>query len=99
MLGLIYANKGGSGGGNNEIVQHGSCLGIGLAAVATGNEDLFEFLRAVLFTDSAVTGEGASSAIGLLMLGQSDAPLCQQVLPDLLVLVRHCEREDHPRQG
>lgn len=97
-LGLIHANKGGEGhsttisylsealrnGGNNEIVQHGACLGIGLAAMATGNEELFESLRAVLFTDSAVAGEGAAFAIGLLMLGQSDSPLAQQVLPDLL---------------
>lgn len=97
-LGLIHANKGGNGdsatitylsdalrnGGNNEIVQHGACLGIGLAAMATGNEELFETLRAVLFTDSAVAGEGAAFAIGLVMLGQSDSPLAQAVLPDLL---------------
>ena len=51
-LGLIHANKGGNGdsatityltnalrnAGTNEIVQHGACLGIGLAAMATGNE-------------------------------------------------------------
>ncbi len=97
-LGLIHANKGGNGdsatityladalrnGGNNEIVQHGACLGIGLAAMATGNEELFDSLRAVLFTDSAIAGEGAAFAIGLVMLGQSDSPLAQQVLPDLL---------------
>lgn len=97
-LGLIHANKGGAGdsatityltdalrnGGNNEVVQHGACLGIGLAAMATGNEELFEALRAVLFTDSAVAGEGAALGIGLLMLGQSASPLAQSVLPDLL---------------
>jgi 26S proteasome regulatory subunit N2 len=97
-LGLIHANKGGNGdsatitylsdalrnGGNNEMVQHGACLGIGLAAMATGNEELFESLRTVLFTDSAVAGEGAAFGIGLLLLGQSDSPLVQAVLPDLL---------------
>lgn len=97
-LGLIHANKGGSGdnatisylsdalrnGGTNEIVQHGACLGIGLAAMATGAEDLFEALRAVLFNDSAIAGEGAAFGIGLLMLGQSDSILAQAVLPDLL---------------
>ncbi|KAJ1444157.1 armadillo-type protein [Ochromonadaceae sp. CCMP2298] len=97
-LGLIHANKGGSGdsttitylsdalrnGGNNEVVQHGACLGIGLAAMATGSEELFESLRGVLFTDSAVAGEGAAFGIGLVMLGQSDSPLAQSVLPDLL---------------
>lgn len=97
-LGLIHANKGGTGdsatitylsdalnnSGNNEIVQHGACLGIGLASMATGDERLFESLRAVLFTDSAVAGEGAAFGMGLLMLGQSDSPLAQNVLPDLL---------------
>eukprot|EP01038_Epipyxis_sp_PR26KG_P006496 gene6496-8931_t len=97
-LGLIHANKGGNGDsaaikylsdalkncGNNEIVQHGACLGIGLAAMATGHPELFEALNGVLLSDSAVAGEGAAFAIGLLMLGQSDSPLAQQVLPDLL---------------
>jgi 26S proteasome regulatory subunit N2 len=106
-LGLIHANKGGSGdsatityltealrnGGNNEIVQHGACLGIGLAAMATGNEELFENLRAVLFTDSAVAGEGAALAIGLVMLGQSDSPLAQNVLPDLLNYLHDTQHE------
>jgi len=97
-LGLIHANKGGAGdsstityltnalrnAGENEIVQHGACLGIGLSAMATGNEELFESLRAVLFADSAVGGEGAAFGIGLLLLGQSDSNLAQMVLPDLL---------------
>jgi 26S proteasome regulatory subunit N2 len=97
-LGLIHANKGGSGDsttityltnalrncGNNEIVQHGACLGIGLAAMATGNAELFESLRAVLFTDSAIGGEGAALGMGLLLLGQSESEVTQQMLPDLL---------------
>lgn len=28
--------------GNNETIQHGACLGIGLAGMATGNEELYE---------------------------------------------------------
>lgn len=97
-LGLIHANKGGSGDsatiqylsealrncGNDEVVQHGACLGIGLAAMATGDEELFENLRTVVFTDSAVAGEGAALAIGLIMLGQADSALAQEVLPQLL---------------
>jgi len=97
-LGLIHANKGGNGdsgtitylcdalrnGGNNEIVQHGACLGIGLAAMATGNQELFESMRTVMFADSAVSGEGAAFAIGLLLLGQSDSPLAQAEIKSLL---------------
>jgi 26S proteasome regulatory subunit N2 len=52
--------------------------------MATGDEELFDSLRAALFTDSAIAGEGAAFAIGLLLLGQSDTPLVQSVLPDLL---------------
>ena len=97
-LGLIHASKGGAGdsktieyisnalrnAGNNEIVQHGACLGIGLAAMATGNELLYDELRQVLFTDSAVAGEGAALGIGLLLIGQSDSAIAEQSITDLL---------------
>jgi 26S proteasome regulatory subunit N2 len=97
-LGMIHANKGGSGdsttityltealknAGLNEVVQHGACLGIGLAAMATGDSDIFENLRQILFTDNAVAGEGAALAIGLLMLGQSDSALAEVEIPNLL---------------
>eukprot|EP00607_Mallomonas_marina_P007851 CAMPEP_0182420384 /NCGR_PEP_ID=MMETSP1167-20130531/5139_1 /TAXON_ID=2988 /ORGANISM="Mallomonas Sp, Strain CCMP3275" /LENGTH=775 /DNA_ID=CAMNT_0024596253 /DNA_START=862 /DNA_END=3189 /DNA_ORIENTATION=- len=97
-LGLIHFNKGGSGdsatisylsealrnAGTNEVVQHGACLGIGLAAMATGHEVLFEELKGTLFTDSAVAGEGAALAIGMLLLGLSDSPIAQGAIADLL---------------
>jgi 26S proteasome regulatory subunit N2 len=97
-LGLIHANKGGAGDsktisylaealrntGTNHVVQHGACLGIGLAAMATGNESLFNELKNLMYTDNAIGGEGAALAIGLLMLGQSESPLAETVIPDLL---------------
>jgi 26S proteasome regulatory subunit N2 len=97
-LGLIHANKGGSGdsttinylrdalrnSGNNEIVQHGCTLGIGLAAMATGDEALFAELQNTLYTDSAVAGEGAALAIGLLLVGQSDSQLAQDNINELM---------------
>jgi 26S proteasome regulatory subunit N2 len=106
-LGLIHANKGGSGdaaaisyltdalnnAGNNEIVQHGACLGLGLAAMATGNENIFNQLKGAVYTDSATAGEGASLAIGLLMLGQSDTPLAQQSIEELLNCMHDTEHE------
>jgi 26S proteasome regulatory subunit N2 len=81
---ITYLSNALRNAGENEIVQHGACLGIGLAGMATGNEILFETLRSVLFADSAVGGEGAAFGIGLLMLGQSDSLLAQQTLPDLM---------------
>lgn len=97
-LGLIHANKGGNGdsstisylldalrnSGNSDIVQHGACLGIGLAAMATGNDNLFDSLNQILFTDSAVAGEGAALGLGLLMTGQSESALAQANIPILL---------------
>ncbi|KAG5178924.1 armadillo-type protein [Tribonema minus] len=84
-LGLIHANHGAAvadgadvvaylakavrAQGSNEAVLHGACLGLGLAAMATGSAELYEDLKNTLFTDSAVAGEGAALGIGLLMLG------------------------------
>ncbi len=106
-LGLIHANKGGAGdsqtiaylsdaltnSGDREVIQHGACLGIGLAAMATGEQRLFESLRAILFADSAIGGEGAAFGMGLLMLGQSDSPLAQAVLPDILNYLHDTKHE------
>ena len=52
--------------GGNEIVQHGACLGLGLAAFASGNDEVYDELRNVLFTDSTVAGEAAALAMGLV---------------------------------
>lgn len=106
-LGLIHANKGGTGdsatityltdalrnAGNEETVQHGACLGLGLAAMATGDENLFELLKNTLFCDSAIAGEGSGLALGLIMLGQSHTPLAQSAIPDLLNYIHDTKHE------
>eukprot|EP00898_Chlorokybus_atmophyticus_P004570 jgi/Chlat1/5113/Chrsp33S05124 len=77
-LGLIHANHGEGIKGflleslrntQNETIQHGACLGLGLAAMGTADEEIFEDLKGVLYTDSAVAGEAASLGMGLLMVG------------------------------
>jgi 26S proteasome regulatory subunit N2 len=55
-LGLIHANHNNDqtpfllealrNAGNNEIVQHGCCLGIGLTAMATGDQPIYDILKA-----------------------------------------------------
>lgn len=52
-----------------EPVQHGACLGLGLAALGSGREDVFEDMKQVLYADSAVAGEGAGIGMGLLLAG------------------------------
>jgi len=80
-LGIIHANHGHSiraylldalrSAGTNEVVQHGCALGIGISMMGSEDEDLYEELKGVLFNDSAVAGEAAALAMGLLMLGSA----------------------------
>lgn len=69
---------------NNEVVQHGACLGLGLAAMAAwngvGENDMYSELRNVLAADSAVGGEAAGLAVGLLCLGSGAEGVCDQML-------------------
>ncbi|KAI3626445.1 hypothetical protein CBS9595_001806 [Malassezia furfur] len=77
-LGLIHANHGAGildtlmhalRTHTAEVVQHGAALGLGAAGMATENEAAYEELRNVLFSDSAVAGEAAGYAMGLVYLG------------------------------
>eukprot|EP00123_Amoebidium_parasiticum_P013699 comp22103_c0_seq1/m.32265 comp22103_c0_seq1/g.32265 ORF comp22103_c0_seq1/g.32265 comp22103_c0_seq1/m.32265 type:complete len:931 (-) comp22103_c0_seq1:132-2924(-) len=88
-LGLIHANHGEAVKGylmeqlrssTTEILQHGACLGLGTATMATGDDDVYEELKNVLYTDSAVAGEAAGIAMGLVMLGTASAKALQDML-------------------
>lgn len=52
-----------------QVIQHGACLGLGLAALGTADNDVFDDIKNVLYTDSAVAGEAAGISMGLLMVG------------------------------
>ncbi|KAL5713332.1 26S proteasome non-ATPase regulatory subunit 1 A [Ranunculus cassubicifolius] len=54
---------------NIEVIQHGACLGLGLSALGTADEEIYEDLKNVLYTDSAISGEAAGIGIGLVMVG------------------------------
>jgi hypothetical protein len=56
---------------SNEVIQHGACLGLGLAALGANEEELLEEVKGVLYTDSAVAGEAAGLALGLLSVGSA----------------------------
>lgn len=77
-LGLVHANHGEGikqflidslRSTNNEVIQHGACLGLGLAALGTADEDIYDDVKSVLYTDNAVAGEAAGISMGLLMVG------------------------------
>lgn len=70
---------------NNEVIKHGACLGLGLSTMATwdGGEtenEYYEELKNVLYTDSAVASEAASIGMGLIALGSGSDKVCQEML-------------------
>ncbi|TMW67451.1 hypothetical protein Poli38472_011071 [Pythium oligandrum] len=108
-MGLIHANKGFTGqsskttmeylrnalrnSGADETVQHGACLGIGLCGLASHNYEIYEELKNVMFTDSAVAGEGAGLAIGLVLLGAGGEHRNGEILTDLLAYAHDTKHE------
>ncbi|EAQ83422.1 hypothetical protein CHGG_09826 [Chaetomium globosum CBS 148.51] len=80
--GLIHANHGAEAldylrtmfnAADEEVIQHGGALGLGIAGMACGNEQIYEDLTKVLFADSALNGEAVGLAVGLIMLGTGNA--------------------------
>ena len=63
-----------------EVVQHGAALGLGIAGMGGHNADAYEDLKSTLFNDSAIAGEAAGYAIGLVMLGTADETCANEML-------------------
>ena len=53
----------------NEVISHGAALGVGLTATGTADLAIVNELKEVLDTDSAVAGEAAGIAIGMVLVG------------------------------
>lgn len=89
-LGMIYANHGDEKvteylskklkSSQNEVILHGCALGLGVACMGTSNLELFNQLKTVLFNDSAVAGEAAGLAMGLVMLGSGQKEAIDEML-------------------
>jgi len=54
-----------------KIIHHDACLGLGLAALGTVDENIYEDLKNVLYLDSAVAGEVVGISMGLLLVGNA----------------------------
>ncbi|GKT92368.1 LOW QUALITY PROTEIN: 26S proteasome regulatory subunit RPN2 [Colletotrichum tofieldiae] len=87
--GLIHANHGAGAleylksqftSAEEEVIQHGGALGLGIAGMATGSEEIFDNLRTVLFTDSALNGEAVGLAMGLIMLGTGNVRALEDMI-------------------
>ncbi|PWW75040.1 26S proteasome regulatory complex, non-ATPase subcomplex, Rpn2/Psmd1 subunit [Tuber magnatum] len=88
-LGLIYANHGTDvldflkkrfESTSDEMVQHGGALGLGVAGMATGNLAIYDKLRTVLYSDSAIAGEAVGLAMGLVMLGTGSSTSLEDMI-------------------
>jgi 26S proteasome regulatory subunit N2 len=90
-LGLINAGTGSGGAvegylretlraATGEVVQHGAALGLGIAVMGGKNPEVYDDLKQTLFTDSAIAGEAAGYAMGLIMLGTADTAAAEEML-------------------
>jgi 26S proteasome regulatory subunit N2 len=93
-LGLVHAGLGGpavqqlvdalarQGEGlmDKFVVKHGICLGLGLASVASQNDEVYEALKGCLFEDNAVAGESAGLSMGMVLLGSGRAEAIEEML-------------------
>lgn len=53
----------------NEPISHGAALGVGLTAIGANDVNILNELKELIYTDSAVGGEAAGIAIGLVFVG------------------------------
>jgi len=98
-LGLIYTNHGKHvleylhnqlrNATSEEVVQHGAALGVGVAGMATEAEDVVEELKSALFSDSAISGQAAGLAIGLVLLGSGNV----KALSDMITYAHETEHD------
>lgn len=96
--GLIYANHGADAleyleeqfnEAQEEVILHGAALGLGIAGMATGSDRIYEGLRNVLYSDSALNGEAVGLAMGLIMLGTGNI----KALEDMIAYAHETQHE------
>ncbi|EGV60172.1 proteasome regulatory particle base subunit [Yamadazyma tenuis] len=105
-LGLIFAGHGketieylksfidehgiSAGNSDNDVMLHGACLGCGVAGMASNNESLYEAVKSVLYLDSAVSGQAAGLAMGLIMLGSGN----ESAILDMMTYAEETQHEN-----
>ncbi|EKD13299.1 uncharacterized protein L3040_005084 [Drepanopeziza brunnea f. sp. 'multigermtubi'] len=96
--GLIYANHGAEAleylntqftRADDEVIQHGGALGLGIAGMATGSDEIYDNLKSVLYSDSALNGEAVGLAMGLIMLGTGNI----KALEDMITYAHETQHE------
>lgn len=98
-LGLIHVNHGAQiidylfhkiQNSENDVLLHGGCLGIGLAAMGTARIDVYELLMANLQRAEADIGLAAAIGMGLVMLGSKDEKPIKE-------MIEYAQETDHDK--
>ncbi|ODV94336.1 hypothetical protein PACTADRAFT_51196 [Pachysolen tannophilus NRRL Y-2460] len=82
----VVENSGGAGTNDSsenqelDVILHGACLGVGVAGMGLGSQEIYEELKTVLYADSAISGEAAALAMGLVMLRSGDETCINDML-------------------
>lgn len=74
---------------DSDIILHGACLGIGATAMGLADMDLYDELNVILYADSAVSGQAAALAMGLVMLGTGN----ENSLNDMFTYAQETQHE------
>lgn len=78
-----------AGSTDTDVMLHGACLGAGVAGMASNSESLYEALKVVLYSDSAISGQAAGLAMGLVMLGSGN----ESAINDMLTYAQETQHE------
>ncbi|KAL5537890.1 hypothetical protein UlMin_045294 [Ulmus minor] len=97
-LGLIHANHGEGikqflrdslRSTNVEVIHHGACLGLGLAALGTADEEIYEDIKTVLYTDSCCWGLALGIALTVYGREEEADTLIEQMTRDQDPILRY----------
>jgi 26S proteasome regulatory subunit N2 len=83
----------------NEVISHGAALGVGLTSFGSGDLEVVNELKELLYTDSAVAGEAASIAMGMVLAGSGAGNASsypspeQELLAEIVAELRNYSRE------
>jgi 26S proteasome regulatory subunit N2 len=86
----------------NEVISHGAALGVGLTSMGSGSLAIVSELKELLDTDSALAGEAAGMAIGMVLMGTGAGSMQNSLPPqdkeEIMELVAELKNYAHETQ-
>ena len=87
----------------NEVISHGTALGVGLTSFGSGDLDVVNELKELLYTDSAMASEATSIAMGMVLVssGTRNALLSSsgnEELGEIVAELRNYSHETHHKK-